>query len=100
MSTYRSGRDKFLRKFQRSPFFFRPSKSENSDASLYSKNRPKLQLKEKKRARRNPVRSARAPAKLRHRPREEEEEKKSVEIRSARGKEKGKKRGMLEWEEE
>lgn len=39
MSTYRSGRDKFLRKFQRSPFFL-PSKSENSDASLIPKTGP------------------------------------------------------------
>lgn len=39
MSTYRSGRDKFLRKFQRSPFFL-PCKSENSDASLIPKTGP------------------------------------------------------------
>lgn len=39
MSTYRSGRDKFLRKFQRSPFFL-PSKSENSDASFIPKTGP------------------------------------------------------------
>lgn len=39
MSTYRSGRDKFLRKFQRSPFFL-PSKSENSDAFLIPKTGP------------------------------------------------------------
>lgn len=48
MSTYRSRPNKFLRKFQRSPFFLL-SKSENSNAFFsYSKNRPVVELKERR----------------------------------------------------
>lgn len=82
VSSYRGCPDKFLRKFQRSPFFL-PPKSENSNAFLIPKTGPRFNWKreETKRATTNSISTGSPPHLHFHHP-------KSVDITSVKEEEK------------